>query len=452
MASAGENGDEDRHDLQGNTTLNSESENRDGEEVAKINQFQELTGIEDLEECRQKLENHFWDLERAVQDTFNEREGVSGVYDEQPLPPPDQPEVRRRIPAPTPTVDNRSQQRVFRRVAHADERWSWTTWGIQLLYLPFRFVYSSIYDVFRFLVGLFRPDPRRRLTDPTADVEKFIREYDERYGTEHPTFCQGTYSQALNKAKEELKFLLVYLHGDDHQDTDQFCRDTLSSPNVIQYINEHTIFWSCNINSGEGYRVSQALREHSYPFLAVIVLKENRMTVVARIEGSLSAGELLGALQGIKEDNEMYLIAERAERNERLLNRTIRELQDNEYEKSVEQDRAKVNLVQARERLKEQWKKEIPEEPDASHPECIKILIKLPSSDRIERRYLVSDSLKYLYYFVFCHEEAPDNFDIVTNFPRKVLPCKPTADFEPPTFKEHGIVRSEMLFVHDHDA
>jgi len=31
-----------------------------------------------------------------------------------------------------------------------------------------------------------------------------------------------------------------------------------------------------------------ALRENTYPFLAVIVLKDNRMTVVARIEGAIS--------------------------------------------------------------------------------------------------------------------------------------------------------------------
>lgn len=30
--------------------------------------------------------------------------------------------------------------------------------------------------------------------------------------------------QALNDAKRELRYLLVYLHGDDHQDTDEFCR------------------------------------------------------------------------------------------------------------------------------------------------------------------------------------------------------------------------------------
>ena len=31
--------------------------------------------------------------------------------------------------------------------------------------------------------------------------------------------------------------------------------------------------------------VSQALRENTYPFLALVVLRDNRMTVVAKIEG-----------------------------------------------------------------------------------------------------------------------------------------------------------------------
>jgi FAS-associated factor 2 len=33
--------------------------------------------------------------------------------------------------------------------------------------------------------------------------------------------------------------------------------------------------------------VSQALRENTYPFLALIVLRQNKMTVVARIEGPI---------------------------------------------------------------------------------------------------------------------------------------------------------------------
>jgi len=39
--------------------------------------------------------------------------------------------------------------------------------------------------------------------------------------------------------------------------------------------------------------VSQALKENSYPFLALIVLRDNRMTVVSRIEGPIGQHSLL---------------------------------------------------------------------------------------------------------------------------------------------------------------
>lgn len=40
--------------------------------------------------------------------------------------------------------------------------------------------------------------------------------------------------------------------------------------------------WACTVTSGEGYAVSQTLRASGFPFLAVIVLKESRMTLVGR--------------------------------------------------------------------------------------------------------------------------------------------------------------------------
>ena len=61
-----------------------------------------------------------------------------------------------------------------------------------------------------------------------------------------------------------------------------YCRNTLGDPEVIRYVNTRTLFWACNIKSGEGYKVAEALKSGTYPFLAVIVLKDNRMTIVGR--------------------------------------------------------------------------------------------------------------------------------------------------------------------------
>lgn len=60
--------------------------------------------------------------------------------------------------------------------------------------------------------------------------------------------------QVLSDAKRELRFLLVYLHGDDHQDTDNFCRHTLCHPLVINFLDMRLLFWACNTGSPEGYR------------------------------------------------------------------------------------------------------------------------------------------------------------------------------------------------------
>ena len=61
-----------------------------------------------------------------------------------------------------------------------------------------------------------------------------------------------------------------------------YFRSTLAAPEVLNYINTNMLFWACSVSSGEGYRVSQTLHESTHPFLAVIVLKDSKMTIVGR--------------------------------------------------------------------------------------------------------------------------------------------------------------------------
>lgn len=63
-----------------------------------------------------------------------------------------------------------------------------------------------------------------------------------------------SFFQALNDAKQELRFLLVYLHGKDHQASEGFCRGTLGNQEVIAFVNTSMLFWACDTNSPEGYR------------------------------------------------------------------------------------------------------------------------------------------------------------------------------------------------------
>lgn len=60
--------------------------------------------------------------------------------------------------------------------------------------------------------------------------------------------------------------------------------------------------------------VSQALRENTYPFLAMIMLKDRRMTVVGRLEGLIQSEDLINQLTFIIDANQTHLMSERLER------------------------------------------------------------------------------------------------------------------------------------------
>lgn len=60
--------------------------------------------------------------------------------------------------------------------------------------------------------------------------------------------------------------------------------------------------------------VSQALRENTYPFLAMIMLKDRKMTVVGRLEGLIQPEDFINQLTFIMDANQTYLMSERLER------------------------------------------------------------------------------------------------------------------------------------------
>ncbi|XP_041123244.1 FAS-associated factor 2 [Polyodon spathula] len=430
------------------------------EQTEKLLQFQDLTGIDSMDQCRRTLEQHNWNIEAAVQDRLNEQEGVPSVFN----PPPSR-------PLQVNTADNR----VYSYIVSRPQPRGLLGWGYYLIMLPFRFTYYTLMDIFRFALRFIRPEPRGRVTDPVGDVVSFIHSFEEKYGRSHPVFYQGTYSQALNDAKRELRFLLVYLHGDDHQDTDEFCRNTLCTEEVVNFVNTRMLFWACSTSRPEGYRVSQALRENTYPFLAMITLKDRKMTVVGRLEGVIQAEDLINQLTFIMEANQTYLVSERMEREERNQTQALRLQQDEAYLASLradqEKDRKKKEeeeqkrrqeevareIVLAEERRqqtlqeeKERRSESLPPEPSPDNPDSVKIVFKLPNDSRVERRFLFTQSLTVIYDFLFSLKETPEKFQIVTNFPRRVLPCLPTEERPiPPTLKEAGLSRSEVLFVQD---
>ena len=94
-----------------------------------------------------------------------------------------------------------------------------------------------------------------------------------------------------------------------------FLRSVLSSEEFIRFTSAELLIWAVGVNTEEGVRVSYVLRENTYPFLALIVLKQSRMVVCERVEGEvMRVGELVTRLTQAIRDNEGELVVERNER------------------------------------------------------------------------------------------------------------------------------------------
>ena len=56
-------------------------------------------------------------------------------------------------------------------------------------------------------------------------------------------------------------------------------------------------------------------------------------------------------------------------------------------------------------RMKVEFASEIPDEPEPELENVVRVCIKLPGGQRLDRRFLLSHSLKHIYYYVFCHPD-----------------------------------------------
>ncbi|XP_039250601.1 FAS-associated factor 2-like [Styela clava] len=434
-----------------------DEENLNQELTEKLIHFQEITNIDDLNRCKTILRQHDWNVESAVQSTFLEA-GMSNSQQSN-LPPSISANsgLRRRnvatISPPLPLRTNSHTTLYEARGLQLRQPQGIFEWGYYVLSMPFRFTWSTLFGIVRFFMRLFLPDTRARLTDPLGDVTSFITEYEELYGERHPVFFQGSYADAQNECRRQMQFLLVYLHGPDHQDTPDFCNNTLANDDVIQLVQRNFVFWSCSVNKPEGYRVSRAMRENTYPFLAIICQYQGKMTVVGRLEGPLTSQELMEQASAIIERFEPTMIAARAERAERDMTQQIRSEQDAAYEQSLQQDKEKEKKkleeeeskkkkeqeLLDKEKMKEEaenrylqrkqeCKKALSTEPDPSHSEAVKLLIKLPDGSRLTRVFLSSQPVKAIHDFVFSQDNAPRQFQVGTNFPRKIIPGCSTSE------------------------
>lgn len=378
----------------------------EGEEVVHdqlVAQFQAFTGLDDVEACRHILEAHAWNVEMAVQDTFNEQEGHAPVYGHlrqqavetsgeaspgavvDDFPDGDLMAARglrhRAAMAntlPTANAGNRDEARQrfaapsssSRSVARPDAgRKSWWQWCVDWITSPVRGLGNTVWFLLRFIFSLFTGVGDSMLMgvpDAEGDVRRFVESFRSKYGStteSMPNFLTCSYAQAIRQSKEQVKFLLVYCHADDNPHTETICRDILCSPEVAAFVNANMLVLGVSNRSPEGRRVSAALRSWGQPTLCTIIHRNSTAVCVDRMNltGAMDSGEdVLTRLVQVYNAYEGIMAGQQLERQRREQDRLIRAEQELEYQEALRQDQQREQEKQREEeaRLMEMREKE----------------------------------------------------------------------------------------------
>ena len=328
-----------------------------------------------------------------------------------------------------------------------------------LLWAPVGLLYSLLARTFRF-IGYFLPFlPRawgrltasnirnpssarrsggRRPLGPRDTAARFIREFAEEYGENSLPFHEGGYASAFDLAKKDLKFLLVVLLAPEHDLTAPFCASTLLDPSVVSFLRDpanNILLWAGSVADAEPYAVSAALNCTKHPFSALVVHTPSAgagaMGIAARLAGPLSPAAYLRKLRAAMAAHGEALTRVRAQRAEQNASRSIRSQQDSAYERSLAVDRERKRKAEEEKKEKERaekaaleaeaaeqryqanlaawrrWRaKRIAAEPAADVPakEVVRISLRLPSAERVVRRFNASDSIEEVYAYVECYD------------------------------------------------
>ncbi|KAI8900289.1 hypothetical protein BC833DRAFT_582547 [Globomyces pollinis-pini] len=349
---------------------------------------------------------------------------------------------------------------------------------LSILFTPLIWSYKFVWSIVSFAYYLLPFSNYNRIrnsqnNDPKNTAKTFIAYFKKRFGDKSPPFFEGSYTQALDIAKKDLKYLLVMLYSEDHDDTLKFCRETFVNDVFVGYLRRHEfLVWGGNIKDSEPYKVSLLLGATCYPFMAVIGLHESKMKVIHRFEGLVSPDRFIEISDRIINQLNVFYATARAERASREAARSIREQQDAAYLRSLEADREKAELARKEQALKEQEEElkrsqefeiekqrelklqrkldlaaSIPDEPDANTPNITKLNIRLPNGDRLIRIFDADTDIQNLYDFVESQDLEPidllSEFVIVNTYPRRQY------DEKNVTFRQAGLFPNATVVVEE---
>ncbi|KAI3684508.1 hypothetical protein L6452_33732 [Arctium lappa] len=278
----------------------------------------------------------------------------------------------------------------------------------------------------------------RSLTTNLQPDWVFLAGFEQQFGVVHPFFYACRFVEALKMARDEGKLVFLYLHSPDHPFTPQFCKDTLCSEVVVQFLDANFVSWGGGVDSGDGLHMATTLRPGSFPFCAAVApCSADGLAVIQQMEGPMTPEELVEILQTTLEEQGLAFGNERAKAEEkRMADLRLRQEQDAAYAASLQADQEKEAKV---EKGTQHQDNAIANAQDAQ------ILIRFPNGERKEKTFSCVDKLEAIFAFIdsLGLPGIGRNYRLVSSFPRKAY----GVDQMKMTLKDAGIYPEATLFI-----
>eukprot|EP01138_Halocafeteria_seosinensis_P012721 gb/GECG01012997.1/.p1 GENE.gb/GECG01012997.1/~~gb/GECG01012997.1/.p1 ORF type:complete len:419 (+),score=64.59 gb/GECG01012997.1/:1-1257(+) len=253
---------------------------------------------------------------------------------------------------------------------------------------------------------------------PEAEARQFRQMMNTQYGRNCPEFLETSYKNALTQARDNFQILVVYLHSSEHQDTEEFCRNTLCTEAVRNVLEqENCAIWGGDVMSPQGFMAMHEFAVNSFPFVGVYRPSGNSsFNRMVSNEGLLTKEQLVDVIQRAINSARPALESMRAEQIAMEHDRTIREEQNRRYMEALERDKERERQKQEeeeRKQLEEAQKQsridakrnevekahqrvvEHPE-PDKSEGSTISLRFTLPNGSRLGRRFRQHERLQLM--------------------------------------------------------
>jgi len=235
-----------------------------------------------------------------------------------------------------------------------------------------------------------------------------------------------------------IRFIVIYVHDDQHDNTLPFCTGTLCTEAVSNFIDENFIFYVANLTNDRKAQdiFFEKLGITSMPFLSLVSAVGGGLSVLDVMQGLISGDELIARLMNAQETHNHLLESARVRAQERQL---VAE-QDAAYKEALEQDKEKEILAQQQQQKEEleriialsleQEKKEqrqrrakrVPPEPEASNNATL-IIFRMADGSKIQRRFLKTEKLLVLFDYLdsLGGELTANDIRLSTNYPKRDL-------------------------------